>query len=43
MVPGITHIFVKIYGTVFEEFIRNTRTDRYNMICSIDAHEKYHP
>ena len=25
------------------EFIINARTDRYNLVCSIDAHEKYHP
>ena len=37
------YICKKIYGTVFEEFIINARNDRYNIICSIDAHEKYHP
>ena len=25
---------------MFEEFIRNERTDRYNLMCSIDSHEK---
>ena len=35
-----TSICKKIHGTVFEEFIRNSRTDRYNLMCSIDAHEK---
>ena len=25
---------------MFEEFIINARNDRYNIICSIDAHEK---
>ena len=30
----------KIHVKVFEEFIRNVRTDRYNLMCSIDAHEK---
>ena len=25
---------------MFEEFIRNARTDRYNLMCYIDAHEK---
>ena len=25
---------------MFERFIRNARTDRYNNLCSIDAHEK---
>ena len=28
---------------MFEGFIRNERTDRYNTMCYIDAHEKYHP
>ena len=28
---------------MFEEFIRNSRTDRYNILCSIDAHEKEDP
>ena len=27
---------------MFEGFIRNTRTDRYNIMCSIDAHKKEH-
>ena len=28
---------------MFEEFIINTRTDRYNPMCFIDAHEKNNP
>ena len=40
MVPGITHLSEKLYGKLFEEFIRNARTDRYNTMCSIDAHTK---
>ena len=44
MIPGITHLFVKkLHGTVFEEFIINARTDRYNIMCSIDANEKNYP
>ena len=35
-----TYICRKLHGTVFEEFIRNARTDRYNLVCYIDAHEK---
>ena len=31
------HIFKKLYGKLFEGFIRNARTDRYNIIYSIDA------
>ena len=39
VVPGITHLFVnKLYRNVFEGFIRNARTERYNIMCSIDAH-----
>ena len=36
-----TSIYKKLHGKVFEGFIINTRTDRYNIMCSIDAHEKY--
>ena len=28
---------------MFEEFIINARTDRYNIMCSIDDNEKNHP
>ena len=35
-----TSIFRQSHGKVFEGFIRNTRTDRYNIMCSIDAHKK---
>ena len=27
---------------MFEEFIRNERTDRYNIMCYIDANKKIH-
>ena len=41
MVPGITHIFVKkIHEKYFEEFTGNAISERYNLICSIDVHEK---
>ena len=43
MVPGITHIFKKNTWKVFEVFIRNARTDIYNIMCSIDEHEKENP
>ena len=43
MVPGITHLIVKKYRKVIEEFIINARTDIYNLMCSIDAHEKQNP
>ena len=29
----------KLHGKVFESFIRNARTNRYNIMCYIDAHE----
>ena len=35
-----TSICKKLHGKVFEGFIRNTRTDIYNIMCSIDAHRK---
>ena len=40
MVPSITHIFVKLHVNVSENFVRNARTDIYNIMCSIDAHAK---
>ena len=38
-----TYICKKIHGNVFEGFIRNARTDRYNIMCYIDVHEKKNP
>ena len=38
-----TSICTKLHETVFEKCIRNTITDRYNHMCSIDSHEKQHP
>ena len=38
-----TYICTKLNGTVFEKYIRNARTDRYNLMCYIDAHEKQKP
>ena len=35
-----TFICKKLHGKVFEEFIRNERTDIYNLMCSINSHEK---
>ena len=37
-----TYISKKLHGKLFEVFVRNARTDRYNIMCSIDAHEKEH-
>ena len=33
-----TSICKKIHGNIFEGFIRNARTDRYHIMCSIVAH-----
>ena len=33
-----TYICKTLHGPVFEEFIRKSRTDRYNPMCSIDTH-----
>ena len=35
-----TSICKKLHGNAFEECIRNEITDRYNIMCAIDAHEK---
>ena len=37
-----TSICKKLYGKLIEGFIRNTSTERYNIVCSIDAHEREH-
>ena len=36
-------ICTKLNGTVFEKYIRNARTNRYNLMCYIDADEKQQP
>ena len=33
-----TSICKKLHGKLFEEFIRNAKTDRYNIMCYIYAH-----
>ena len=38
-----TSICKRSHGTVFEEYIRNARTDIYNFMCYIGAHQKQHP
>ena len=35
-----TCICKKLHGKVFEGFIINARTDRYSIMCSIDAYER---
>ena len=37
-----TSVCKKLHGKVFEGFNINAITDRYNIMCSIDTHEKYH-
>ena len=37
-----TYIYKKLHGKVFDGFIINARTDRYDIMGSIDAHEKEH-
>ena len=38
-----TAIYFNLNKTVFEDFIRNSRTDRHNLMCSITAHDKKQP
>ena len=38
-----TAICSKFLGTVFEYFIINARTDRYNLICYITANDRQQP
>ena len=35
-----TFICKKLHAKLFEGFIINARTDRYNIMCSIDAYER---
>ena len=37
-----TSIFKKLHSKLFEGFIINARTDRYNIMCSIDAYGREH-
>ena len=37
-----TYIYNKLHEKLFEEFIINSRTDIYHIMCSIDAYEKEH-
>ena len=36
------YICRKLHGICFEGFIINARTDRYHILCYIDAYEKEH-
>ena len=33
----------RFHGSLFEDSITNTRTDRYNLMCSLVAHDKKVP
>ena len=37
------YICKKLDGKVFGNYIRNARTDRHKIMCSIDANEKQQP
>ena len=37
-----TSICKKLHGKMFERFIINAKTERYNIMCSIDVYEKEH-
>ena len=38
-----TDICSRLNGSLFEYFITNSRTDRYNIMCSLFAHDKKIP
>ena len=33
-------ICLKLHGSMFEDFITHSRTDRYNLMCSLVSHDK---
>ena len=38
-----TYICLKLHGIMFEYFIAHSRTDRYNLMCYLVAHDKIKP
>ena len=43
MSHGITKLYVHNYmSLVFEYYVTTARRDRYNLMCSIETHEKNH-
>ena len=38
-----TDICSKFHGKLFDDFISHARTDRYNLMCYIVAHDKKQP
>ena len=35
-----TSICLKLHGSRFDDFITQARTDRYNLMCSLVAHDR---
>ena len=38
-----TAICLRLHGIRFETFITHARSDRYNLMCSLVAHDKIQP
>ena len=38
-----TAICLRLHGSLFEDFITHARYERYNLMCSLFAHEKLQP
>ena len=38
-----TSICSMLHGSMFGDFITHTRTDRYNLLCSLVSHDKKKP
>ena len=38
-----TAIFSRLHGSLFEDFITHTRTNRYNLLCYLFARDKRQP
>ena len=38
-----TSICLKLHGIIFEDFVTHAGTDRYNLMCSLFAHDKMQP
>ena len=38
-----TMICSLLNGSSFEDYVTSARQDKYNLMCSIEAHEVYHP
>ena len=38
-----TDICLRLHGSLFEDFITHARSDIYNLMCSLVAHDKIQP